>query len=459
MDPLTTLPPIDAFQATGLRKELEAQIEELATEINRARDNGGGLKPETVKEIERDLLVSRVHESNAIEGNTLDRRETLSVMMTGEIVTGNRRASEEVLNLMGAIEQAQSLTKSDRLSESDVRGLHAILMRDLIPDAGKYRRGTVAIGGAKYQPPEADAVPPLMHQLVEALNDNRDRVTPLVLACFGHWSMARIHPFTDGNGRMSRLIQDLLLLQRRLVPVVVPSSKSNEYYAALQQADEGRPQDFMELIAGELLLALSRYKAAIDRTVGRTEWVKGLAAKVEERRRNTQHAKYMRWKSRMAELRSHFEAIAKELNDSVDDFRIRVKDFGGISFEQYQQIVTSGKASRTWDYSISFQFDDQMLRFVFWYGSHHRDGWDTVQPDREPVLLVSIEEGDNYFRLLDETGEQHVSLREVGFVKDQFVRVRRVPGADKREFDLDIAPVDVAKAFYTEVITNKLGLA
>ena len=147
------------------------------------------------------------------------------------------------------------------------------------------------------------------------------------------------------------------------------------------------------------------------------------------------------------------------LNDSVDDFRIRVKDFGGISFEQYQQIVTSGKASRTWDYSISFQFDDQMLRFVFWYGSHHRDGWDTVQPDREPVLLVSIEEGDNYFRLLDETGEQHVSLREVGFVKDQFVRVRRVPGADKREFDLDIAPVDVAKAFYTEVITNKLGLA
>ena len=95
MDPLTTLPPIDAFQATGLRKELEAQIAELATEINRARDNGGSLKPETVKEIERDLLVSRVHESNAIEGNTLDRRETLSVMMTGEIVTGKREQAKK----------------------------------------------------------------------------------------------------------------------------------------------------------------------------------------------------------------------------------------------------------------------------------------------------------------------------------------------------------------------------
>lgn len=459
MDPLTTLPPIDAFHATGLRTELESQIAELAAEINNARDVGGGLKPATVKEIERDLLVSRVHESNAIEGNTLDRRETLTVMMTGEIVTGKRRASEEVLNLMNAIEQAQSLTKADRLTEADVRGLHAILMHGLIPDAGKYRRGSVVISGAKYRPPEADAVPPLMHQLVEQLNEKGKGVTPLALACFGHWSMARIHPFTDGNGRMSRLIQDLLLLQCRLVPVIVPSAKMNEYYASLQRADEGHPQELMELIAGELLLALSRYKAAIDRTVGRTAWVRNLAEKVDEKRRNSQHAKYLRWKARMTELRSHFEAIAKEVNDSIDGFRIGIKDFGGITFEQYQQILATGKSSRTWDYSIAFLFDDQALRFVFWYGSHHRDIWDTAKLDHEPVLLVSIEEDDNFFRLLDETGEQHVSLREVGFIQGKFVRVRRDPTAENREFDLNVAAVDVAKTFYTEVISNKLGLA
>jgi len=459
MDPLTTLPPIDAFHATGLRKELESQIADLSAEINKARDAGNGLPSATVTEIERDLLVSRVHESNAIEGNTLDRRETLTVMLTGEIVTGKHRASEEVLNLMKAINQAQALTKADRILEVDIRGLHAILMHGLIPDKGQYRRGSVAISGAKYQPPEADAVAPLMHQLAEQLNENRDKVTPLALACFGHWAMARIHPFTDGNGRMARLIQDLLLLQHRLVPVVVPSAKMNEYYLALQQTDEGRPQDFMELIAGELLLALSRYKAAIDRTVGRMAWANSLIEKMGEGRRNNQHAKYLRWRTRMAELRSHFEAVAKQLGDSIDGFRIRIKDFGGITFEQYRQIVSEGKASQTWDYSIAFHVDDQVVRFVFWYGSHRRDGWDTIQLDREPVLLVSIEEGERDYRLLDDTDEQQISLREVGFVEGKFVRIRRDPTAEKREFDVDIAAVDVVKTFYTEVISNKLGLA
>lgn len=458
-EPLTSLPPIDAFQATGLRRELEAQIAELSAEINTARDAGGGLPKATVAEIERQLLVERVHESNAIEGNPFDRRETLSVMTTGEIVAGKRRASTEVLNLTKAIEQAQALTNTERLSEADVRGLHATLMAGLIPDAGRYRRGPVAIGGAKYQPPEADAVPPLMHQLVETLNDKRSAATPLALACYGHWCMARIHPFTDGNGRMSRLIQDLLLLQRRVVPVVIPSAKMNQYYASLQKADEGKPQDLMELIAEELLLALSRYKAAVDRTVGRTQWVMSLAAKIDEKRKNSQHAKYLRWKSRMTEVRSHFEAIAKEINDSIDGFRVRIKDFGGITFEQYSEIVTQGRASRTWDYAIDFVVDDAAMRFVFWYGKHHRDGRDEAQLDNEPVLLVSIEEGERFYKLLDETGEQHVSLREVGFKDGAFVRIRRDPVADKREFDVDVTALEIAKAFYTEVIVNKLGLA
>jgi len=75
------------------------------------------------------------------------------------------------------------------------------------------------------------------------------------------------------------------------------------------------------------------------------------------------------------------------------------------------------------------------------------------------VLLVSIEEGERDYRLLDDTDEQQISLREVGFVEGKFVRIRRDPTAEKREFDVDIAAVDVVKTFYTEVISNKLGLA
>jgi hypothetical protein len=170
------------------------------------------------------------------------------------------------------------------------------------------------------------------------------------------------------------------------------------------------------------------------------------------------HAKYLRWKARMTEIRSQFEAIAKEINDSIDGFHIRIKDFGGITFEQYQEIVSNGKSSRTWDYSITFFFEDQALRFLFWYGSHHRYVRDTAQLDNEPVLLVSIEEGENYFQLLDDTGDQHVSLREVGFRSGKFVRVRRTPTVEEREFDVDVPTDEIAKAFYTEVISNKLGL-
>lgn len=454
MDPLTQLPAPDAFSPTGLRTDLQGQIKELADEVNAARDVTGGLSRETVEQIERELLINRIHESNAIEGNSLDRRETITVIATGEIVSGKKRDSDEVINMLAAVEEAQALTRNDYLRETDIRGLHSILLRGLIPDAGRYRRGSVAIAGAKFQPPEADAIPPLMKELVEKIDQYRRSSEALTLACFGHWSLARIHPFTDGNGRMSRLLQDMLLMQHRYVPVVIPAVKSNDYYASLQSADEGDTQDFVELIAQELLASLARYKAAIDRTVGRTEYVKSLAERVTAKRRNSRHAKYLRWKSSMESLAAHFSAICNELNESIDGVSIRRKDYEVLDFEQYEQICTTGKAARTWHFSLDFKIDDQRRRYVFWYGSHHRRPADTMTVDREPVMLVSVEEEDHGYRILADTDEHHISFREVAVKDGRLVMVRYDPVEDEVTFDTTIEPLDIAKMFFSEVFAK-----
>ena len=99
---LQDLPPVNSFTPDGVGRELLVQIDEFLAEINTLRDQNRGLTPELVKRIEDQFLTDRVRHSATTEGSTLDRRETLHVLTTGQIIEGKRRPSEEVRNLGGS---------------------------------------------------------------------------------------------------------------------------------------------------------------------------------------------------------------------------------------------------------------------------------------------------------------------------------------------------------------------
>src|SRR5690606_10593168 len=118
-----------------------------------------------------------------------------------------------------------------------------------------------------------------------------------------HWSIARIHPFTDGNGRMSRVLQDLFFLRHRLVPAPIPFQQVDDYYESLQRADGGDPQPFVEFVATASLHSLQKYRAAIEEHQEVGGWIESLIAKANASVKDTEHASYSRYMQRVGELR------------------------------------------------------------------------------------------------------------------------------------------------------------
>ena len=105
-------------------------------------------------------------------------------------------------------------------------------------DPGAYRNVGVIISGSEHRPPEPLAVPAMVSDLVEWINHNRDQ-DPIVLATLAHHQLAAIHPFKDGNGRVSRLLMNLILLQHGYPISNIKQEDRPTYYEALAFADVG----------------------------------------------------------------------------------------------------------------------------------------------------------------------------------------------------------------------------
>lgn len=454
---LQELPEVGIFTPTGPNVDLFDQIVEYNAMVNKARDENRGLPPETVRNIESQYFVDRVRHSATIEGSTLDRRETLHVLTTGQIIEGKRRPSEEIRNLGAALKLVSEFVSEDVVRETDIRTIHGKLLEGLDPNAGRYRPHNVRIANAKYRPPEHLDVPRLMHELVKKLELPPTETPGFVLGVYAHWAMARIHPFVDGNGRMARIMQDLVFLRNRLVPAPVSYRDVDDYYAALEQADEGNTAPFVEFIARATLESLRKYRAAIEEVKQTDDWLGQLIADASASIRDTEHAIFTRHVQKMAEIRDTFQAIANRMSSAIPDLDCRVKQYGGIDFTQFREIKNTGRSQRTWDFGLSISLGDRHIRFIFWYGRYRRHPRDTEALDRNPVLLPSIEDGDTY-RTLEDTEEQKLSLRAIAIRDGEFVRIRYNPVTELYEFDTPVSASQVCRDFITEVLRGKFGI-
>ena len=207
--------------------------------------------------------IKTIYSSLAIVGNTLDE-EQMRDIVNGKTVVAPIRQIQEVKNAIAAYEQFQHL---DAFKESDLLRAHGIMMQALVDNAGQYRRGGVGVfsgSGCVHTTPPADRVPYLMADLFEWLKSSRDHL--LVRSCVFHYEFEFIHPFADGNGRMGRLWQSLIL--SRLHPLFEHLPVENMVYANLEQyydaitassnAVDAGP--FIDYMLGEIEKALEAHK-------------------------------------------------------------------------------------------------------------------------------------------------------------------------------------------------------
>ena len=193
--------------------------------------------------------IKTIHSSLSIEGNTLSE-EQITAILEDKRVIGPQKDINEVINANKVYDKIRDFKP---YSSKSFLEAHKVLMNGLISGAGRYRSKDVGIiHGAKvaHIAPQPGNVPTLMNQLFNYLKKDKD--ISLIKSCVFHYELEFIHPFEDGNGRMGRLWQTVILMKEYPVFEFIPfetliRESQNEYYSALKKSDqEGKSTRFIE---------------------------------------------------------------------------------------------------------------------------------------------------------------------------------------------------------------------
>lgn len=207
--------------------------------------------------------IKTIQSSLAIEGNTLGIDQVTHIF-EGKRVLGPEK---DIIEVNNAIKLYKNLSVINPLSIDDFLNAHKILMKGLIDHNGKWRTGGVGVfkgSEVAHVAPRAKRVPLLMENLFEFLKRNKD-ITWLLKACIFHYELEFIHPFLDGNGRMGRLWQQLILMKEdsvfEFIPIEVLIKKNqDEYYQVLAACDKlGDSTLFIEFSLDQILVSLKHY--------------------------------------------------------------------------------------------------------------------------------------------------------------------------------------------------------
>ena len=220
----------------------------------------------TQLDAQRDLRLRRIHRirtiqgSLAIEGNTLSEAQ-ITAILEGKRVLAPPREIQEARNALKAYDLLHTWQPAH---ERDLLGAHRTLMAELVDDAGSWRTGGVGVmAGEKviHMAPQAERVPQLMRQLLHWLADTNAH--PLIASSVFHYEFEFIHPFSDGNGRMGRLWQTLILTRWNPLFTEIPVESlvyehQEAYYKAIgESTQQANAAPFVEFMLNRILEAVT----------------------------------------------------------------------------------------------------------------------------------------------------------------------------------------------------------
>ena len=235
------------------------------------------MSPENQRRWDKKVRLEFNYNSNHIEGNTLTYGETELLLLFDE-THGSRpmREYEEMKAHDVAFQKIKEWAADTEtpLTEQDIKNLNQIILvqpfwKNAITPDGQPTRRQITVGNYKTQPnsvrlPNGELfeytapqeVPIQMQALMEWYRDKQATLHPVTLAAMFHYKFVCIHPFDDGNGRVSRLLMNYVLLAHKLPPVVIKSSDKQNYLHALHLADTGQNEAFIRYIAEQVVHSL-----------------------------------------------------------------------------------------------------------------------------------------------------------------------------------------------------------
>ena len=218
------------------------------------------LKESNQARLDRKFMLEFNYNSNHIEGNTLTYGQTEMLLIFGKVVeSANMKDLEEMKasNVGLKMIKETALDKEQPLTEYFIRTLHQTLLREdytvyrQLPDgtntsyvvhAGQYKtrpNSVITATGEHFEYASPEETPALMTDLIQWYNEAESKgdLSPIELASLFHYRYIRIHPFEDGNGRVSRLLVNYILYRHGYPMIVVKSADKDNYLTALNRCD------------------------------------------------------------------------------------------------------------------------------------------------------------------------------------------------------------------------------
>lgn len=192
------------------------------------------------------FVLSLTYHTNRIEGSSLTESETAAILFQNIALPDKDLIEQlEVKNHQAALCYLfKYLTSSKEIDEDLILKLHSILMNGIREDAGMYRRHAVRIVGSSIPTANWIKIPKLMERLVDNVKIFPKDIVAHVAKI--HSKFEKIHPFSDGNGRLGRLLIDAMLLVRGLPPAIIKQEKKQFYYSSLAKAQEKNDTSLLE---------------------------------------------------------------------------------------------------------------------------------------------------------------------------------------------------------------------
>ena len=218
--------------------------------------------------LRKENQIKTIHSSLAIEHNSLSLQQVTDVI-NGKHVLGAPNEIQEVKNAVQAYQLMQSL---DAFQKKDLLRAHGLMMAGLVDNAGQYRKGGVGVFAGEqciHMAPPADRVPFLMADLFEWISTTDTH--PLVSSCVFHYEFEFIHPFIDGNGRMGRYWQTMLLSRWKGIFAWLPvetivKQHQQDYYDAIAQSDsQGNSTIFITFMLRCILQTIKEQQKVTDK--------------------------------------------------------------------------------------------------------------------------------------------------------------------------------------------------
>ncbi|MBC7695504.1 MAG: Fic family protein [Burkholderiales bacterium] len=242
--------------------------EKIIKQIDKLKKKLDALWPlpkEQLKNLEEYFRIQYTYDSNRIEGNTLTLQETALVVDKGITISGKSVHEHlEAINHSEAVELITDLVQNKTdLTEYILKQLHGLILRGINKtNAGKYRSVNVMISGSTHRPPEPFMLNNLMEEYFMFYEAHKKTMHPVLLSAEMHERLVTIHPFIDGNGRTSRLIMNLILMQHGFPITNISGDKQNRlsYYTSLEKAQVDNDKNkFYDFVSDAVFYSLKEF--------------------------------------------------------------------------------------------------------------------------------------------------------------------------------------------------------